>query len=462
MQLPALRPALERALVKLNGGKRRPGEPPLVPTPLPFLGHALDFGRDAAALLRVCQRTHGDVFTLLIAGQRMTFVLDPHCYVDVLKAGDELSFDVIADQISSRAFGHPPSLAAIPPAEMRERYGDLKGPALGPLSARTQERLQTRFAAVGGPQWQADQLYAFVKRHLFPVNMETLFGDGAPAPDSEAAFRTLDDAFPLMAAGVPARLLRGVHAARERLLATLDIDRPDASSFVHRRNEYFETRIDRDFRNRAHLASLWAGEANTLPAIFWTLYFLLRDPEARAAVQAELRAFDGDLALPATVKQLPLVNSGALEALRMCSSSLLVRHVMRPFTLTLGTGEQYALREGDRLCLAPELNHTDPEMFPEPERFRVDRFVGKDGPPQFFKRGKRVTLALMPFGGGVSMCPGRFLASNEIVQVVATLLRQFELELLPHETPALDRRRAGLGILPPRSDPPFRYRRIDR
>jgi hypothetical protein len=39
------------------------------------------------------------------------------------------------------------------------------------------------------------------------------------------------------------------------------------------------------------------------------------------------------------------------------------------------------------------------------------------------------------------------------------MLTRFELELLPHEPPALDRRRGGLGILPPRSDLRFRYRR---
>jgi len=457
----AVRPALDRVLTKLSGGSQRPGEPPRVPARLPFLGHALDFGRDAAALLRACQKTHGDVFTLLIAGKRMTFVLDPHCYPDVLKAGDALSFVQISDEIGSRAFGHGSSLAAgLDPDVIHGLLGELlKGPALGPLNARTHERTAAHLADVGGAQWQEDRLYAFVYRHMFAINMETLFGDGAPTPDSEAAFRTLDEAFPLLVAGVPARLLRGVRAAREKLAAAVDLVRPDASAFVTGRDTYFNARVDRQHRNGEQLAGLWAAEANTIPATFWTLYYLLRDPAARAAVLAELRAVDGDLALPATLKQLPLCNSSVMEAMRLSSSSLVIRHVVRPFTLALSSGHSYALREGDRVCLAPELNHTDPELFEAPEQFRHDRFAGVDGPPQFFKRGKKVTLALMPFGAGVSMCPGRFLASNEIVQVVAAVLTRLEVELLPHETPSVDRRRAGLGILPPRSDPPFRYRK---
>jgi cytochrome P450 len=457
MSMPA---AVERVLVKLNGGGRRPGEPPLVPARLPFLGHALDFGRDAAALLRACQKTHGDVFTLLIAGKRMTFVLDPHAYVDVVKAGEELSFDAIAADFSRHAFGFSPGAdSRLDPAAIREiSHEILKGSGLAPLNARTHERVQAHLGAVGGPQWQEDKLYTFVHRHLFAINMETLFGVGAPAPDSEAEFRVLDDAFPMLVAGVPARFLRGVQAARERLAATLDIDRPDASAYVRDRDEYFKTRISRDQRNNGQLAALWAAEANTIPATFWTLYYLLRDPTARAAVQAELQANSGDLASPAVLKRLRLLNSSVLEALRLCSSSMVVRQVMRSFTLELSTGERHALREGDRVCLYPEVSHSDPEIFAEPERYRFDRFAGADGPPQFFKRGKRATLALMPFGSGVSMCPGRFLASNEIVQVVANVLQRLDIELLPHETPVVDRRRAGLGVLPPRSDPPFRYK----
>jgi cytochrome P450 len=461
MPMPALRPALERVLVKLSGGARRPGEPPLVPTRLPFLGHALAYGRDPGALFRACQRTHGDIFTLLIAGQRMHFVLDPHCWADVLKAADVLSFGVVSEGFSVRAFGHAPSASfGIDPDAVHKLYDELlKGPALGPLTARTHDRVQAHLGGLATPQWQQDDLYAFLRRHVFAINMETLFGDGSPAPDSEAAFKTLDDAFPLLIAGVPARLLPGVVAARDRLVAAIDVVRPDASAFVTGRDAYVLPRATRHYRNHIQLAGLWAGVANTLPATFWALYHLLRHPEARAAVLAELRAVDGDLALPATLKKLPLFHSSVLEALRLSSSSLLVRQVMRPFTLTLSTGESYALREGDRICLAPELNHTDPELFAEPERFRFDRFVGADGPAQFFKRGKRVPLALMPFGAGVSMCPGRFLASNEVVQIVAFMLTRFELELLPHEPPALDRRRGGLGILPPRSDLRFRYRR---
>ena len=58
---------LERLAARMNG-RRLPGEPPLDPGQWPWLGSALEFGRDLPTLLYACQRKHGDVFTLVVAG----------------------------------------------------------------------------------------------------------------------------------------------------------------------------------------------------------------------------------------------------------------------------------------------------------------------------------------------------------------------------------------------------------
>lgn len=47
---------------------RRVDEPPLVLGWIPFVGKAVDFGRDAQGFLLQQQKKLGDVFTVLIAG----------------------------------------------------------------------------------------------------------------------------------------------------------------------------------------------------------------------------------------------------------------------------------------------------------------------------------------------------------------------------------------------------------
>lgn len=49
---------------KCHGFCRRPGEPPLDLGSIPWLGYALDFGKDAASFLTRMKEKHGDIFTV--------------------------------------------------------------------------------------------------------------------------------------------------------------------------------------------------------------------------------------------------------------------------------------------------------------------------------------------------------------------------------------------------------------
>ena len=131
--------------------------------------------------------------------------------------------------------------------------------------------------------------------------------------------------------------------------------------------------------------------------------------------------------------------------------------VRRDLRLTLDGGQEIALRAGDWVALPVGVLHRDPEIYDDPDRFRFDRFVSDDGARHFSKRGRKVPLPLLPYGGGVSMCPGRFLAHQEIKVFVTHLLKAEEIDLM-EPLPGLQLGRAGLGILPPARDPRARFR----
>lgn len=130
----SLRSLRDRLSLKLTGGERRPGEPPLVRGDLPFFGHARAFGVDLGAHLKALQREHGDVFTLLVAGRRMTFILDPHSYPHLLRAQEDLSFTELNYDITTRAFGVSSEvLGRMSHAEIDVFYDHLKGAELDVL-----------------------------------------------------------------------------------------------------------------------------------------------------------------------------------------------------------------------------------------------------------------------------------------------------------------------------------------
>jgi cytochrome P450 family 110 len=67
------------------------------------------------------------------------------------------------------------------------------------------------------------------------------------------------------------------------------------------------------------------------------------------------------------------------------------------------------------------LTHRHPDLWPEPERFRPERFLGaRPSPFQFF-----------PFGGGVRRCIGAAFATYEMKVVLAEVLRRTDLRIAP-------------------------------
>ncbi|MGO9067996.1 cytochrome P450, partial [Mycobacterium sp.] len=59
-----------------------------------------------------------------------------------------------------------------------------------------------------------------------------------------------------------------------------------------------------------------------------------------------------------------------------------------------------------------------PDVFPDPDRFDPQRFVGAK-PPSF---------AWIPFGGGARRCVGAVFANMEMDVVLRTVLRHFTIE----------------------------------
>lgn len=105
----------------------------------------------------------------------------------------------------------------------------------------------------------------------------------------------------------------------------------------------------------------------------------------------------------------------------------------------------------------------DPDIYESPQEYRFDRFLPQNGRPRrWTKDGKRVHFFMLPFGGGKSMCPGRYFAINEFKITAATLLAWFDIELLSDELPRFDLSRTGFGTYPPTRDVPFRFRLRDQ
>ena len=84
----------------------------------------------------------------------------------------------------------------------------------------------------------------------------------------------------------------------------------------------------------------------------------------------------------------------------------------------------FELPAGIRVYPGILLVHYRPDLYPEPDRFRPERFLG-DGVESY---------AWLPFGGGIRRCIGAPLAQAEMAEVLRTAVQSVELEPVRPET----------------------------
>ncbi|XP_026992592.1 5-beta-cholestane-3-alpha,7-alpha-diol 12-alpha-hydroxylase [Tachysurus fulvidraco] len=483
--------------------RRRPGEPPLDKGPLPWLGHVLEFRRDTAKFLERMRKKHGDIFTVQLGGFYFTFLTDPLSFGSVVKeARAKLDFNEFAKHLVKRVFGYHPiedDHKLIQVSSNKHLMGD----GLVVLTQAMMNNLQNLMlhrigsGSTDDRSWQEDGLFTYCYNIVFRAGYLALFGnDAAKTPESldkakevdrkESEelfyeFRKYDQLFPKLAYGVlgPSEKIESERLKR-LFWNVLAVDKMNTkeniSDWVSESQQTRDERgMDKSMQDRHMFLLLWASQGNTGPASFWLLLFLMKHPEAMAAVKSEVdevlretgqEVKSGGPLINLTRDMLlktPVLDSAVEESLRLTAAPVLTRAVLQDMSLKMDNGREYKIRKGDRVSLFPYMAvHMDPEVHPDPHTFKYDRFLTPEGrkKTEFYKGGKKVKYYTMPWGAGVSMCPGRLFAVNELKQFVFLMLTYFEFELMnpDEEIPDMDVRRWGFGTMQPARDIPFRYR----
>ena len=163
------------------------------------------------------------------------------------------------------------------------------------------------------------------------------------------------------------------------------------------------------------ISLIGAGHETTASALSWALYHIHRDPQVKARLLEELSGDAGPLD-PEAVTRLPYLDAVCSEALRLNPVAPLVGRTLRQ-SLTL---KGYDLPPGISVGIGIVNVHRRPDLYPEPERFRPERFLERD----------YSAFEYLPFGGGSRRCLGAAFAVYEMKLVLATALRTHGLRLV--------------------------------
>ncbi|HEY1590289.1 MAG TPA: cytochrome P450 [Solirubrobacteraceae bacterium] len=158
---------------------------------------------------------------------------------------------------------------------------------------------------------------------------------------------------------------------------------------------------DRELRDEL-LTLLVAGHETTANALAWAVERLIRHPDKLERLTEEVRAGEHeylDAVVTETLRLRPVI-------------SLVARRLTEP--VEIGGWE---LPAGITVTPSIYLVHRRPDVYPDPESFIPERFLGN--PPG--------TYTWIPFGGGVRRCIGGSFAHFEMQVVLAELVKRRHL-----------------------------------
>jgi len=166
----------------------------------------------------------------------------------------------------------------------------------------------------------------------------------------------------------------------------------------------------------AELGTLaFTGHVTTATALSWSIYELGRHPAVLARLREEVDALPPDAA-PEVVARQSYLSAVCDESQRLHTMLPEIGRRMLETHDLLG----YTLPAGISVGVGIGAIHHDPEIYPEPDRFRPVRFVERTFSPYEF----------LPFGGSHRRCIGAALSDFEARVALAEIVRRWDLEII--------------------------------
>ncbi|HXS46403.1 MAG TPA: cytochrome P450 [Solirubrobacterales bacterium] len=395
---------------------------------LPAVAQAVRYVRDPLGFLSQLQRRYGDIFSVSFPYfGKVVYVADP-ALVKAVFTGSPSQFHAgeANATVLEPALG-PNSVLTLddaphiqqrklllPPfhGERIERYGELirevtlqemeSWPVGEPFALRTHTQRIT---------------LAVIMRAVFGVHDEERLGRFEGLIETFASRVNAITAFPILRRNLGrwspwTRFLRAREALDEFIYEEIALRRAETeaasgegddvlSLLLAARHDDGSPMSDEELRDEL-VTMLGAGHETTATALAWSMERLLRTPRVLQRLRESLAAGE-DSYLDATIK----------ETLR---ARPVIVDVARKLTAPASIGG-YELAAGTFVMPAIAALHYRENLFPDPDEFRPERFLG----------GKADTYVWIPFGGGVRRCIGAAFAEYEMRIVLRAVLEHAEL-----------------------------------
>jgi cytochrome P450 len=160
-----------------------------------------------------------------------------------------------------------------------------------------------------------------------------------------------------------------------------------------------------------------AGHETTAKTLSWTMFLLERHPAVLADVLDEIDGVLGGRSMTAAdIARMPLLDRVIKESMRVLPPVPLLFLRVPAADVTLGG---HTLPKGANVIVSPYATHHDPELYPEPRRFR----------PARWEAIKPTIYEYLPFGAGPRICMGAAFAQQAIRLLLPTVLQRVRVAM---------------------------------
>uniref|UniRef100_H2ZPR8 Uncharacterized protein n=1 Tax=Ciona savignyi TaxID=51511 RepID=H2ZPR8_CIOSA len=418
-----------------------------------------------------------------MGGEYLTFVTDLSAQQTIAKEKTVLTFRKSLPPVLKQVFDYNSNSVDDEYVKLFPKH--FQGKALENLVSKMNKCLQN-FIINGkyyNEEWMTVGLRTFVESIICPASFVSIFGEYSSSrsdkmTEVERNILKFTDLFPSLIRGYPISILKGATACRQylwKVLSKQEISgRKNVNGVVKETISLHELYGESDVLPKRLLSFLTATQVNSVPSAIWLLYFLHKHPEANKVAREEIErvlkeskeSTSKDVKIEVTnedLKKMTVLDSIINESFRLHLAPSMFRIATEDYFVEVAElGRTYKIRKNDKVLLWVQMNQMDPDIFEQPEVFQFDRFLNEDGSRKkdFYKNGRLMKCAFQPFGTGLSKCPGRYFAVNELKQLAITTLRFFDIELVnPQAEIKMDKNRIGLGALYPATDIKIRIRR---
>ncbi|KAF9642732.1 cytochrome P450 [Thelephora ganbajun] len=384
----------------------------MVPHLIPWMGSALEIGRNPDTFFNRAQRKYGDVFAVKAFGRDIAFVVSPSLTSEVHRKAQKYDFGYYRVTLTTECFAVParpvlkrihsidtldvltvfcfslmksdPLSKVLRPAHHRHLSPTGIGPTIEFYTTAVWDLLEkegSRFAGVSTP------LRDLVLPVLYQSSAYAFFGRSCPVLESYQAFNDIDTDFHLLFAGVPRIFLRksteGVATMNRLFEKYFDGPHEEASEYVLESERMIR---DQGYDSKAVGAYLvcffFALMTNAPNAGYWMIILNLKREEGLQPLVNEIdeavaswkhqnpgQGIEDHLYGFVSTVELPLLTSTIQETLRYVTSSVSIRRVTEPVELG-----GYRFDEGDEVACMTRSVHLDEEIHKEVSEYNPRRF----------------------------------------------------------------------------------------